>query len=182
MSHVVSSHTSYHFLFVSQYISKRQRYKDRWPAVPDSSCNLHGKYTLSSLWTCFTVSYGPIERKNTFDLVTNMCVWFLVSPDMVSVTMLSLTSAKMWNLLFRWGHPQSCFCYCFSYGSNENGGWKIGSAAYHGPQTQGWRCILHIPRVLSLAEVKILNCEQKILHVHTHTHTCTRTRTHTHWG
>jgi len=122
------------------------------------------------------------ERKNTFDLVTNMCVWFLVSPDMVSVTMLSLTSAKMWNLLFRWGHPQSCFCYCFSYGSNENGGWKIGSAAYHGPQTQGWRCILHIPRVLSLAEVKILNCEQKILHVHTHTHTCTRTRTHTHWG
>jgi len=36
------------------------------------------------------VPYGPIERKITFDLVTNMCVWFLVSQDVVSVTIQAL--------------------------------------------------------------------------------------------
>jgi len=86
----------------------------------------------------------------------------------------------MWNLLLRWGHPQSCFCYCYSYGSHENGGWKIGSAAYHGPQTVGWPCILHIPRVLSLAGVKILNCEQKIARARAHTHTHTHAHAHAH--
>jgi hypothetical protein len=56
----------------------------------------------------------------------------------------------------------------------------MGSAAYHGPQTLGWPCILHISKVLSLAEVKSLNCEQKILHARTHARARARTHTHTH--
>jgi len=80
MFHVVGSHTSYHFLFISQVdIQNTKVQRLRCPAVSDCSSNRHGKYILSSLWTCLAVSYGRIERKNTFDPVTNVCLVSCVS-------------------------------------------------------------------------------------------------------